>query len=205
MKIKFISIITILLSLWSCNQSRTKEITYSNPLSVSFGDPYILAASDGRYYMYGTSGEKGFRAYSSDDLTDWKEEGLVYQGGTDQSWNVDCFWAPEVYERGLGLGAKISKEYEPLLSIFEQEFDNTGAFRFKKFHEGVLMKNIETSQGVISVLINKNKEKQTIELIGFEKYKPHRMLFQDKGGEIVSQNKVYIYPEETIVIDWRKK
>ena len=84
MKIKFISIITILLSLWSCNQSRTKEITYSNPLSVSFGDPYILAASDGRYYMYGTSGEKGFRAYSSDDLTDWKEEGLVYQGGTDQ-------------------------------------------------------------------------------------------------------------------------
>ena len=100
MKIKFISIITILLSLWSCNQSRTKEITYSNPLSVSFGDPYILAASDGRYYMYGTSGEKGFRAYSSDDLTDWKEEGLVYQGGTDQSWNVDCFWAPEVYERG---------------------------------------------------------------------------------------------------------
>ena len=100
MKIKFISIITILLSLWRCNQSRTKEITYSNPLSVSFGDPYILAASDGRYYMYGTSGEKGFRAYSSDDLTDWKEEGLVYQGGTDQSWNVDCFWAPEVYERG---------------------------------------------------------------------------------------------------------
>ena len=99
MKIKFISIITILLSLWSCNQSRTKEITYSNPLSVSFGDPYILGASDGRYYMYGTSGEKGFRAYSSDDLTDWKEEGLVYQGGTDQSWNVDCFWAPEVYER----------------------------------------------------------------------------------------------------------
>ena len=69
----------------------------------------------------------------------------------------------------------------------------------------MLMKNIETSQGVISVLINKNKEKQTIELIGFEKYKPHRMLFQDKGGEIVSQNKVYIYPEETIVIDWRKK
>jgi beta-galactosidase len=111
------------------------------------------------------------------------------------------FWIPSL----LGLGAKISKEYEPLLSIFEQEFDNTGAFRFKKFHEGVLMKNIETSQGVISVLINKNKEKQTIELIGFEKYKPHRMLFQDKGGEIVSQNKVYIYPEETIVIDWRKK
>ena len=131
-----------------------------------------------------------------------------FQGGANAGHTIinnygkgKVFWIPSP----LGLGAKISKEYEPLLSIFEQEFDNTGAFRFKKFHEGVLMKNIETSQGVISVLINKNKEKQTIELIGFHNYKPHRMLFQDKGGEIVSQNKVYIYPEETIVIDWRKK
>ena len=30
------------------------ELTYSNPLSVQFGDPYVLLASDGRYYMYGT-------------------------------------------------------------------------------------------------------------------------------------------------------
>jgi hypothetical protein len=26
----------------------------NNPLPVKFGDPYVLLASDGRYYMYGT-------------------------------------------------------------------------------------------------------------------------------------------------------
>lgn len=89
----------IALFFCSCQQNRTKEVSFSNPHSVTFGDPYILAASDGKYYMYGTSGDKGFKAYSSDNLKDWKEEGMVYQGGTDDSWTVDCFWAPEVYER----------------------------------------------------------------------------------------------------------
>lgn len=105
----------------------------------------------------------------------------------------------------LGLGAKISGEYEPLLSIFEQEFNNTGTFRFKRFYEGALMKNIKTPEGLISILINKNKEMQIIELAGFEDYKPQRILFQDNVGKIILQNKVAVYPEETIVIDWRKK
>lgn len=73
--------------------------TLQNPLPVAFGDPFILKASDGKFYMYGTSGENGFRAYSSHNLKDWKEEGLVYEGATADSWTVDCFWAPEVYER----------------------------------------------------------------------------------------------------------
>ncbi|MDR1722534.1 MAG: glycoside hydrolase family 43 protein [Tannerella sp.] len=71
-----------------------------NPLPVAFGDPFILKASDDQYYMYGTSdGVNGFKAYSSHDLKEWKYEGVVYQGATPASWTVDCFWAPEVYER----------------------------------------------------------------------------------------------------------
>ncbi|MGC3978742.1 MAG: glycoside hydrolase family 43 protein [Paludibacteraceae bacterium] len=71
-----------------------------NPLPVAFGDPFILQASDGKYYMYGTTeGINGFKTYSSDNLTDWKDEGMVYWGATFNSWTVDCFWAPEVYER----------------------------------------------------------------------------------------------------------
>lgn len=72
---------------------------YSNPLDVAFGDPFVLAAADGRYYMYGTSeGVAGFRVCVSDDLADWQECGVAYQGRED-SWALDCFWAPEVYER----------------------------------------------------------------------------------------------------------
>lgn len=74
-------------------------IMYSNPLNIEFGDPYVLKASDGMYYMYGTGGAKdGFRTCSSPDLINWKEEGQVYRGNTDSSWALSHFWAPEVYE-----------------------------------------------------------------------------------------------------------
>lgn len=85
-------------ALLSCAK-KEQCVTYSNPLDVEYGDPFILHASDGRFYMYGTSGDKGFKAYSSDDMTHWTDEGPVYQGATPESWTADCFWAPEVYER----------------------------------------------------------------------------------------------------------
>ena len=67
---------------------------------MAFGDPFLLKASDGKYYMYGTGGvSNGFEVYSSDDLVTWTDEGPIYQGGTSDSWATDCFWAPEVYER----------------------------------------------------------------------------------------------------------
>ena len=76
------------------------EQTYKNPLSVALGDPYVLLASDNRYYMYGTGGvEDGFCVYSSDNMVDWKNEGQVYRGNTPDSWAVANFWAPEVYEK----------------------------------------------------------------------------------------------------------
>ena len=71
----------------------------SNPLPVKFGDPFILPALDGKFYLYGTSLSDGFEAYVSDNLVEWEKCGQVYKGGTDGQWNKDCFWAPEVYER----------------------------------------------------------------------------------------------------------
>ena len=45
---------------------------YQNPLPMAFGDPFLLKASDGKYYMYGTGGvSNGFKVYSSDDLVTW--------------------------------------------------------------------------------------------------------------------------------------
>jgi len=72
----------------------------NNPLPVKFGDPYVLLASDGRYYMYGTGAGAvdGFCAYSSPDLVNWKAEGQVFRGNIPGSWGVANFWAPEVYE-----------------------------------------------------------------------------------------------------------
>ncbi|HLW08805.1 MAG TPA: glycoside hydrolase family 43 protein [Fermentimonas sp.] len=107
---KVVVIVTILMSgliLSGCTNSGSKsgsseevdQVTYTNPLPVAFGDPFILSASDGNYYMYGTGGvKKGFAAYSSENLVDWNFEGEVYSGDQPNSWTVKNYWAPEVYE-----------------------------------------------------------------------------------------------------------
>lgn len=94
------------LTIISCSskqQENTNETveTYSNPIDVQFGDPYILDDGNGTYYMYGTGGGAvdGFSAYSSTDLVNWKPEGQVYTGNTESSWTEKWFWAPEVYKR----------------------------------------------------------------------------------------------------------
>jgi len=82
----------------------TAKSTFSNPLKVQLGDPYVLY-TQGTYYMYGTGGaDKGFAAYSSTDLVNWKGEGQVYIHNNKNGWSDPkaawdgAYWAPEVYE-----------------------------------------------------------------------------------------------------------
>ena len=94
---------------WSMAQTTpgltTAKATYSNPLAVQFGDPYVLY-TQGTYYMYGTGGgaKKGFSAYSSKDMVNWKAEGQVYFHDNKNGWSDPnarwggAYWAPEVYE-----------------------------------------------------------------------------------------------------------
>jgi beta-xylosidase len=79
--------------------------TFSNPLPVPLGDPYLLHTK-GTYYLYGTGGgaDKGFAAYSSKDMINWKREGQVYFHNNPHGWSdpkakwEGAYWAPEVYE-----------------------------------------------------------------------------------------------------------
>lgn len=103
MKLNSIAFIVALICLTVFNGCANKEkpaaLSYSNPLPVEFGDPFVMSASDGRYYMYGTGGvENGFGAYSSENLIDWKYEGAVYSADSANTWTVKNYWAPEVYE-----------------------------------------------------------------------------------------------------------
>lgn len=94
------TLLTALLTVILYGCAANGHFTPANPLDVKLGDPYILLASDGHYYMYGTGGvEDGFGCYVSDDLAHWKYLGAVYRGNTPESWAESCFWAPEVYER----------------------------------------------------------------------------------------------------------
>lgn len=98
----FFPMALLCLCLCACNtrkEAETKTSTVTNPIPLKLGDPFLLHASDGRYYMYGTSLGDGFEAFVSDDLVQWDSCGQVYKGGSPEQWNLDCFWAPEVYER----------------------------------------------------------------------------------------------------------
>ena len=70
--------------------------SFTNPLPIQIGDPYVLF-TDGKYYLYGTSGSNGFPAYTSADLVNWQPLGQVYTADT-ASFGTGAFWAPEVYK-----------------------------------------------------------------------------------------------------------
>lgn len=75
-----------------------QELFYRNPLNIGgVGDPFILKASDGKYYCYPTSTAINYLVWSSDDMINWIKEGAAYSQN-ENSWAVNDFWAPEVIE-----------------------------------------------------------------------------------------------------------
>jgi hypothetical protein len=84
------------------------EINNNPVLSGYYADPEILySKKTKKYYLYPTSdgftGWSGnyFKAFSSDDLTDWKDEGIIIQLGKDVSWADRNAWAPCIVEKKI--------------------------------------------------------------------------------------------------------
>jgi hypothetical protein len=88
--------------------------TYSVSVSVDnnpvlegyYADPEILySRKTGKYYLYPTSdgftGWSGtyFKTFSSNNLVDWKDEGVILNLPTDVSWGTTSAWAPTIVER----------------------------------------------------------------------------------------------------------
>ena len=68
---------------------------YQNPF-MEGADPFVLTYG-GKYYLYATNADDGFRVFVSDDFSDWKDLGycLRAQDVMGDKW----FWAPEITER----------------------------------------------------------------------------------------------------------
>ncbi len=79
----------------------TPERFTGNPiLSTPAADP-TLTQFGGKYYLYPTFGgttETGFCTWSSSDLTDWKNEGMILKF-SDLGWVSKDAWAPDIIER----------------------------------------------------------------------------------------------------------
>lgn len=73
-----------------------QDDTYCNPVSdtVFIADPHVMFY-DGLYYLYATSAGDGFKYWTSENLSDWEEEGYAFRK-KNNSWGQGSFWAPEV-------------------------------------------------------------------------------------------------------------
>lgn len=71
---------------------------HPNPVGITnIGDPFIIRAKNGKYYMYATSFFKGFFVWVSEDLWSWSQPKICYEAGED-AFGYEDFWAPEVIE-----------------------------------------------------------------------------------------------------------
>ena len=68
---------------------------YKNPIMVG-ADPFVLTY-DGKYYLYATNADDGFRVFVSDDMARWVDMGYCLKKGDviGEKW----FWAPEIMEK----------------------------------------------------------------------------------------------------------
>lgn len=69
--------------------------TYKNSL-LDGADPFILLWK-GKYYLYSTNAQDGFKVYVSETLSEWEEKGYCLKKG--DAMGERGFWAPEILAR----------------------------------------------------------------------------------------------------------
>lgn len=92
--------------------SLIKDIINKNPvLEGYYADPDIMYSNKtGKYYIYPTSdgymnwGGYYFKAFSSNNLKDWTDEGVILDLKSDVSWADRNAWAPDIIEMSVGKG-----------------------------------------------------------------------------------------------------
>ncbi|OAQ40332.1 glycoside hydrolase [Pedobacter psychrophilus] len=160
---------------------------FKNPIDVKLGDPYVLKTAQGKYYMYGTGGVKnGFKCYSSTDLVNWKDEGVIYTNKQEKAWGISAFWAPEVYEKDNNFYLFYSAQWKENPT---NELEN-----FK-----------------IGVAVSKSPTGPFIDVSGKPIFNPDYPIID--GNVFFENNKVYLYysrccykhPVESEVATWAKE
>jgi len=79
-----------------------ENLSAKNPIlpGVAADPEILLSENTGKFYIYPTTDALKFRAFSSENLIDWKEEGVVLDLA-DVSWAKKEAWAPSIMERKI--------------------------------------------------------------------------------------------------------
>jgi beta-xylosidase len=85
--------------------------THNPALNGYYADPDILySQKTGKFYLYPTSdgftswSGTYFKAFSSPDLVNWKDEGVILDLPKDVSWSKKSAWAPTIVEQKTATG-----------------------------------------------------------------------------------------------------
>lgn len=105
---------TISLGKQTPSAVKVSAVSYTNPvLNGYFADPdMIYSEKERKFYLYPTSdgfnGWSGtyFKAFSSPDLVNWKDEGVILDLKKDVAWGPRNAWAPTMAERKVDGGYK---------------------------------------------------------------------------------------------------
>ncbi len=106
-------------------------------------------------------------------------------------------WIPSL----LGLGARISADYQPLIGFLEKQTNTANEIRFKGSNEKVIMKTLRSKDKLISVFVNSSESDELVEIIGIDKNR-QEILFSDKKGTVNGKN-VKLTAGETLVVLWK--
>ncbi|MEM6314654.1 MAG: glycoside hydrolase family 43 protein [Planctomycetota bacterium] len=97
MPLSIACLVVALLCLLQAAAPPAEEATYTNPIGdLRMGDPFVARFGD-RYVLTGTThANRGFAAWTSEDLLDWTPAGMLLEREED-GWADGAYWAPELF------------------------------------------------------------------------------------------------------------
>ena len=109
----------------------------------------------------------------------------------------EVVWIPSV------LGAGWTSRNTAFASFVKKEIQTSRIpFCFDRVYEEVIMKELQTQDGFITIAVNKSNETQTVQLQKSHTQLTPEILYADKNGS-ADANALTIHPEETLVIHWK--
>src|SRR5690606_35088755 len=110
-------------------------------------------------------------------------------------------WIPTL----IGLGARQDNDYTKLAELLPHLLPLDETIHFTEFHDLVLMKTIRADGKLISVIINKNQNTQTVSIKGLRSFQKGELLLSNSEttNTTDSSQNIMIKPEETLVIHWK--
>ena len=112
----------------------------------------------------------------------------------------EVLWIPSL----LGLGARRTGQSEFLSKFLIEELSNSikkFPVKFSSYEKGVFMQTVKSSDGYLSLIVNKTNEKKDLRITVENKLKPH-IVFSDNNG-LVKGNTITISPEESMLLLWK--